>query len=231
MDYDDVIEKDKRTFLQYFFDSIKEKQLIINTFFITNNVKPRTIKIISFLLQFDLYLLFNGLMFSDKFLIELYKYSENSVSNYISKYYDHLLYIYIIIIFINKILECFFIKEKRVKSIFIRNQNKFKKIKQDVVILIFLKLFPLKMLIKKFEKYYFNFIIVNYIIFLFSFIYVSCFNDVYYYIRYEWLISTLFFFVIIQLISATFSLIETIIRFISIKYKSETIFKFGKSLF
>ena len=36
MDYDDAIEKDKRTLFQYFFESIKEKHLIINTFFIVD---------------------------------------------------------------------------------------------------------------------------------------------------------------------------------------------------
>ena len=41
MKWDDVIEKDNRTFFQYFNESIKEKKLIINTFFVVDNINNK----------------------------------------------------------------------------------------------------------------------------------------------------------------------------------------------
>ena len=62
MDFEDALEKDKRKFFEYFWELLKEKQLIINSFFINDNIKPKSIKII----------LFNGLLFSVDYLVELY---------------------------------------------------------------------------------------------------------------------------------------------------------------
>ena len=218
MDYDDVIEKDNRTFFQYFIETIKKKQLIINTFFIVDNIKPKTIKIISFLLKLDFYLLFNGMIYNEEFLIKLYENNNgNSFINFVSRYFQHLLYIFIIIKILDKFIECFFIEEKRLKGIFIRGKNKIKKIKENLLILI-----------KKIEKYYFIFIIVTYIITFLSMIYVSCFNDVYYYSRIDWVKSSLFCFIVIQFISVFIILFETIIRYLGIKCKNEKLFRISK---
>ena len=220
MDYDDALEKDKRSFLQYFIQTIKEKHLIVNTFFIVDNIKPKTIKLISFLLKFDFYLLFNGMIYSESFLIELYNNDDNSFFNFVYRNFEHLFYIFIITKIGDEFLECFFIKEKKVKGILIRGKNKMKKINEDFIILI-----------KKIEKYYLVFIIMSYIIIFLSMIYISCFNDVYYYTRSEWIKSSLFFFGVMQIVSIILFLIETIIRYIGIKCKNEKIFRLSKIIF
>ena len=219
LDYDDAIEKDKRTFCQYFFEKIKNKQLIINSFFIDDKIKRKSIKIIIFLLNIDFYLLFNGLLYSEKFIIELYSNNDETLTKYISRYFGHLIYIFIIIKVLNEFLECFFIQEKRIKRIFIRGKNHLTKIKQEIFILI-----------KKIESYYIVFIIISFVIFLFSFFYISCFNDAYYYTRIDWIKSTSIFFIIIQIFSIIIILIETIIRFLGIKYKCEKLFNLNKML-
>jgi len=61
-------------------------------------------------------------------------------------------------------------------------------------------------------------------------IYISCFNDVYYYTRKEWIKSSIFFFIVIQIASVFIILFETIIRYIGIKCKNEKIFKLSKIL-
>ena len=45
MDFEEAIEKDKRKFFEYFWELLKEKQLLINSFFIIDNIKPKSIKI------------------------------------------------------------------------------------------------------------------------------------------------------------------------------------------
>ena len=46
MEFDDAIKKDTRTFCQYFYDNLKEKQIIANTFIAYDPIKKRIIKII-----------------------------------------------------------------------------------------------------------------------------------------------------------------------------------------
>ena len=53
MDYDDVIEEDKRNFCQYYYEKIKKNQSIINSFLIKEITKPTPIKISIFILIVD----------------------------------------------------------------------------------------------------------------------------------------------------------------------------------
>jgi len=46
MDYDDILEKDKRNFYEYLKEKIFENQSIINTFCFDEPFKPRPIKIL-----------------------------------------------------------------------------------------------------------------------------------------------------------------------------------------
>ena len=176
MDYDEAIEKDKRKFCEYFGETIKENQIIINTFFIKDNIKHKSIKIIKFVLYLDHYMLFNGLLYNETFLIDIYYSNDKSFSSSISRYYGHLIYIFFFMKVIKGLSECFFIEEKKIKGILKRGKNQLPKINEEINILI-----------KKIEKYIIIFIIISYIIFIFSFIYICCFNDVYYYIRIEWI--------------------------------------------
>ena len=105
------------------------------------------------------------------------------------------------------------------KRIFIRGKNKLTKIKFDLLNLI-----------RKIEKLYIVLIVVAFIIFLFSFIYISCFNDVYYYTRFVWIKSSIIIFITIQILYLVINLIEAILRFLSIKCKSEKIFNLSKLL-
>ena len=64
-------------------------------------------------------------------------------------------------------------------------------------------------------------IIINYIITIFSWYYLSCFNNVYPNIKLEWILSSILIIVIVQILPFAFSFLETIIRFISIRCESE----------
>ena len=158
-------------------------------------------------------------MHSEQFLIELYNNNDKTFINFISRNFGHLIYIFIIIKVINEFFECFFIQEKKIKRIFIRGKNKLAKIKCDLLNLI-----------RKSEKLYIVLIVVAFIIFLFSFIYISCFNDVYYYTRFVWIKSSIIIFITIQILYLVINLIEAILRFLSIKCKSEKIFNLSKLL-
>ena len=213
MDFEDLIENDKRKYYDYFCQLIKDRQLIINSFFIKDNVKPRSIKIIIIIINIDFCFIINGLMFNEAYLMKIYNDEENNFFSFISRSFKNMIFIEFLIKVLNEIIEFFFIESKKIKSILIRGKNKTGKIKEDILILI-----------RKIEKYYLIFIICCYIILIFSWIYISCFNNVYYYSRIEWMKSSIFIFIIYQILSVIIYFIETLIRFLSIKLKSERLF-------
>ena len=58
MEFDDALAKDKRTFCELFIENLKEDQIIANTFIAEDPLKPRTIKIILFILNIILYFVY-----------------------------------------------------------------------------------------------------------------------------------------------------------------------------
>jgi hypothetical protein len=172
-----------------------------------------------FLLNIDFYLTINGLMYTEQYISDLYDNENEDFSQFISRIIKHLIYVCVILKVINEIIDCFFIEEKKIKGIFLRGKKNYKKIRVDILLLM-----------KKIEKYNMIFIIISYSILLLSWAYISCFNDVYIYTRQDWIKTTIIFFVFIQVFLLFLSLIETIIRFIAIKCKSERLFNFSKLL-
>ena len=217
MDFDDVVEKDKRGFCRFFLESLKKKQLTINTFFVTNNIKPKSLKIIVLLLTIDFYCLFNAFMFNESYIRDLYNDDDTSFFSFINRSLENSIYVVIITKIIKELIFCYFFEEKKIKGIFLRGKYKPRKIRMDIVIFI-----------QKMEKYYNYFIITSYFITLLSWAYISCFNDVYYYSQNEWIKSSFFFFIIVEIISIFIALFETIFRYLSICSKNEKIFKLSK---
>ena len=217
MDFDDVVEKDKRGFWRYFFESLKNKHLTINAFFVTNNIKPKSLKIIVLLLTIDFYCLFNAYMFNESYIKDLYNSDDTSFFSFIGRSLENLIYDLIITKIIKELILCYFFEEKKIKGIFRRGKYKPRKIRMDIVIFL-----------QKMEKFYKYFIITSYFITLASWFYISCFNDVYYYSQNEWIKSSFFFFFVVEFISIFISLFETILRYISICSKNEKIFKLSK---
>ena len=72
MDFDDAIEKDKRTFWEYFCENVKNRLIIIKSFFIEDKLKPKSIKIMIFILNIVFYLSINGLMYTEQYISDLY---------------------------------------------------------------------------------------------------------------------------------------------------------------
>ena len=217
MDFDDAFEKDKRTFCEYFCENIKNRLIIIKTFFIEDKIKPKSIKIMVFILNIVFYLSINGLMYTEQYISDLYDNENEKFSQFVLRIIEHLIYVSVITKILNEIIDCFFIEEKKIKGIFIRGKKNYKKIKGDILLLI-----------KRIEKYNLIFIIISYVILIFSWAYISCFNDVYIYTRKDWIMTSIIFFIIIQVFLLVLNLFETIIRFISIRCESEKLFKLSQ---
>ena len=82
MKYGNAILFDYRGFLKIYWDFLKEKQIIINTFFLENHLELRAIKIILFFFSFGLEYTLNAFFYNDDYVSNAYK--RNGVVDFIS---------------------------------------------------------------------------------------------------------------------------------------------------
>ena len=215
MVFEDVIKRDKRKFSDYFIYKIKSNLLAINTFFISEPFKPRPIKILLFILDIDLYFFINALFINEEFVSQIFhSNNKDNFFSFIPRCLDRCFYITLVGVIVNYLIEFFFIEEKKIKGIFKRE-------KDSITILRYEISQVLKDMINRF-KY---FIIISFIIIVFTFYHISCFNNIYPHMVSEWIKSSLFIIIIMQILSISIIFFESIIRFISFKFKSEKIYK------
>ena len=214
MEYDDVLEKDKRKFCEYLKEKIIENQSIINTFCTEEPFKPRSIKIILFVLQIDLYLLINGLFYDEEYASEIFHLEKETFYDTIERFLGNLVYAALAGIIISYIIELFFFEESRLKKIFKKKKDNILVLKSEI-----------NQIIKDIKIRYILFIVLAFLISIFTLIHISCFNIVYPNLKWEWLIFSSIIIVFMQVFSAFVCLIHTILRYISFKCKSEKIYK------
>jgi len=219
MEFDDAIKKDKRSFCKYFYDNLKEKQIIANTFIASEPIKRRMIKIILFNLDLILYIIINGLFFSEVYISELYQIKEEDENffSFLPRSIDRLLYATIVSVIIGYLVDCFFIEEKKIIGIFKREKTDKNMIKQKIIELI-----------KEVKRRYIAFIIIVYILLAASLYYLLCFNYVYPKSQMEWIKSSIAIIIIIQLLSILKILCGGIFRYLSFCCNNEYIFKFSR---
>ena len=78
---------------------------------------------------------------------------------------------------------------------------------------------------------YWIFILISYILTIFSWYYISCFNNVYPYLKMEWIKSSIFILFVMQIITLLGCLLFTFLRYLSIKCKSEKLFRISNYFF
>ena len=218
MEYDDAVAKDTRTFCNFFYETLKEKQRIANTFIASDPLKTRTMKIMIFILDIILYLVVNGLFFSESYVSEVYNLEgEEEFFDFVSRSINRFVYTTMVSIIVGFIVEFFFIEEKKIKGIFIREKDNGFNLKGEIVILI-----------REMERRYMLFVIIVFIILIIGFYYLLCFNYVYPHMQIEWIKSSIVIVIILQVLSMITCFLETVLRFISFYYKSERIFKISK---
>ena len=214
MDYDDVLEKDKRHFCEYLKEKLLENQYVINAFCCEEPFKPRSIKILFLTLQIDLYLLVNGLFYGEEYVSKIFHLEKDSFSDEFNRFLGNLVYAALVGIILSYIIEWFFIEESRLKKLFKKKKDNIQVLKYEI-----------NNIISQIKIRYILFIILTFLITIFTFIHISCFNIVYPNLKWEWLIFSVIIIVFMQALSAFVCLIHSILRFISFKCKSEKIYK------
>ena len=214
MDYDEAIRKDHRKYCNSYYDKLKNDQIIINTFISDDPIRPRAIKIIFLILQFIIYLFINGLFYDEEYISTIYHLKKDTFITMAERFVDNLIYIAFAGIIINYIIEFFFIEEKKIRKILKMEKNDVMKLKFEMI-----------KILKSIKKRYLIFIIISFIISFIALIHIICFNIVYKHTMLEWIIFSVIIIASIQIGSFLICLLQTIIRFISFKCKSERLFK------
>ena len=214
MDYDDAIKKDTRKFCTYFCEKLKTNQIILNTFFHSEPLKPIPIKILLFILQIDLYLFVNGLFFNEEYVSQIFHLENDTFYDCFERFMGNCFYAGLVGVIVNYIIEFFFIEEKKIKRILKREKENLIILKYEIV-----------QITKNIKKRYLLFIILSFIITSFSWIHISCFNNIYPHMKREWLIFSLIIIIVMQILSILICLLESILRYIIFKCKREKIFK------
>ena len=214
MDYDDAIKKDNREFCTYFKERLKASQIILNTFCYYEPLKPRPIKILLFILQIDLYLFVNGLFFNEEYVSQVFHLKNETFYDYFQRFIRNFFYAALVSVIVGYIIECFFIDEKKIKGILKREKDNLLILKYEIV-----------QITKDIKKRYLCFILISFVITIFTWYYISCFNNVYPHMKKEWIVFSVLIIISMQILSILVCLLETILRFISFRCKSEKIYK------
>ena len=189
--------------------------MIINSFFISESIRPKSIKIAFFIMTIDIYFLTNGLFYSNSYISEVFNSTEEEkLFSFITRSIDRFVYITIVANIIEYLIKHFFVEEIIIKKVLFKNSDNSLNIRYKITQI-------LKSILKKIRIL----IIMDYIIIIFSWYYLSCFNNVYPIINKEMIFSTIFIFTIMQILPFILTFLEASIRFTSIRYESEKLFK------
>ena len=214
-DFDDVVDKDKRSFCKFFGGVFIENQIFISTFFIKETLRPLPLKLLVLLMTIEVYFTITALFYNEDYLTDLY-YSkkEEKFFSFIQRRYNQFAYSIFAGMAISYLVGFFFIEEKKIKKIFIRNKQSELKMKYEISVTM-----------KDIERRFIGLICFSFFLTIICFIYISCFNNVYPCIKYEWIKSSIFVIILMQIIQFCISLIQCIFRYIAIKFNSEKLFK------
>jgi len=220
MDYDDAIKNDQRSFCNYFCDKLKEKQIIMDTFFSKDILRPISIKVILLLLKIDLYFVVNGLFYNEEYISKLFHSNEEEkFFSFFPRSISRFIYTTLVGVIVGIIIDFLFVEEKRVKRIFIRDKDDSLELKYEISVIC-----------KTLKERYSVFISICIFITIISWYYICCFNSVYPNVKMEWIKSSIVIMIIMQILSIFSILLESILRGLSFKFQSEKLYKLKQLL-
>ena len=215
LEFEDALKMDKRTFCEYFYDRFLEEQIIMDTFFNRETLKPMTIKIIILLLNIELYFVINGLFYSEDYVSDLFNSDEEEhFFSFFPRSISRFLYVSIVGGVIGVIVDFVSFDEKKVKRLFKREKKNTLQIRYEISVMT-----------KDIKRNYLVLMIICGVLGLISLYYVNCFNNVYPNLTGEWVKSSICIMLIMQILSLLLALLEALIRLLAFKLKSERIYK------
>ena len=217
-DFDDVVEKEKRPFCKYFCEKFKMNQIFINTFYINDPFRPKSLKTLVLIMMIELYFVINAIFYNEDYLSDLFNSNKKEKwYSFIPRRFNEFIYTSAVSSIIYYFVGYVFVEEEKIKKIFRRNKDSEIKMKYEISVLV-----------KDIEIKFRILIILCFLLSVVCFVYISCFNNVYPCIKMEWIKSSLFILALMQIINLFCTLLECIFRYLSIKCNSEKIFKLSQ---
>ena len=214
-DFDDVLTKDKRTFCQFFREKFKNNQIFINSFCVQEIMRPRALKLLLIIMTIELYFIINALFYNEEYLSEVFNSTEEeNFFSFVPRRFNQFVYTSVVNKIISYLIGFFFIEEDKLKRIFMKNKDD--KIKFN---------YELSVLLKDIQNRFIGLIIMTILLSIIFFVYISCFNIVYPNVRTEWIKSSLFIIIVMQILNFLLTFFESILRIIALKYNSHKIYK------
>ena len=214
LDYDEALIYDKRTFCQLFCKQLKERQLIANTFFVKDNLKPFSIKIILFIFNVSCYLVINGFLFNEQYVMKILRRTSKGFYYFLVDSITRIVYSSIIGVIINIIVGLLFRADKQLRKV----QNKHKNNK----ILLHGEIVKIYKSTKFFYIFFTIFNVCAMLIFMF---YLFCFCGVYRNCQADWFEGCFLVIMLMQLLPVLISLLLAVLRKAGLVCKIECLFK------
>ena len=217
-DFDDVIDKENRTFCNYFCEKFKLNQIFFNAFCIKEPLRPQSLKILVLIMTIELYFVINAIFYNEDYLSELfYSEEEDKFYSFIPRRFNEFIYTSAVSGIISYFVGYVFVEETKIKKTFIRNKGGDIKLKYEISVII-----------KGIKHKFTTIITFSLVLTAICFVYISCFNNVYPNIKIEWIKSSLFILFLMQILNLALTLFECTLRYISIKCNSEKLFKLSQ---
>ena len=215
MHFYEVIKKDTRLFFDYFCDKMKHKQVFLELFCVRDPLKPVPLKLLLLILNLEIFFVVNAMFINEDYVSELFhSKKEETFFSFIPRSINRSIYTLYVKICVNYFIECLFVEERRIKNVFRREKNDLPNLKYQISIIM-----------KEIKIRYNLFIIIAGVFSIFSWYYISCFNNIYPHMRMEWIKSSLLFIILFYFLSILVILVNSVLRFVSFEVKSEKIYK------
>ena len=215
LDYDEILIREKRTFCKIFLDKLVVRQRLINLFCSKVWIIPKSIRTIFLIVMIDLYFVINAIFYNEEYISKLYHSNkEETFFSFALRSLNRIVYTSAASSVLDFIISLFFPIENKIKKILIRKKNNIREMRTKVF-----------RTINRIINNYWIFIGISYALTIFSWYYITCFNNVYPYLKIEWIKSSIFIIILMQFISILICLLYAVLRVLSIKCKSEKIYR------
>ena len=112
MTFDEVIQREKRLYCEYFEEQLKLNLIIINSIFNKEPFRPRTIKLLLLIIDITLYLFINALFINEEYISDLFHSKNESFFSFIPNTINRMFYASLVKVIVSYIIDCFLLKKK-----------------------------------------------------------------------------------------------------------------------
>ena len=116
LDFDEAVVFDHRSFCELFWMEIKQRQLIVNTFFVKEKLKPFSIKLIVFIFSLSCYFVINGFLYDTNYVSKRLKRKSKTFYFFIVDSIKRIIYSSIVIAIINLLVGLLFKSDKTLRK-------------------------------------------------------------------------------------------------------------------